>query len=122
MMFTEKRSFYRILLLVFIMILFSACSRVSDEEIKAARSAVQKGAIILDVRTVKEHREKHIEGSVNIPIQYLDRLYTRIPRDKEIVVYCRTGSRSSVAAEFLRKEGWKVYDVASQEDWERKIK
>ena len=103
------------------MILMTGCSKVSDEEIRAAREAVKKGALIIDVRSQKEFRKGHVESAVNIPIDYLDKVYRGIPRDKEIVVYCRTGSRSAVAAHLLREQGWTVYDVATPEDWQRKL-
>jgi len=45
--------------------LFSACSKVSDEDLKKAREAVANGALIVDVRTPKEFSEKHIIGAVN---------------------------------------------------------
>ncbi len=111
--------FFSILLLVLLGI--SGCSKVSDEEIAAARSAVERGALIIDVRSQKEYLKGHIDNAVNIPIDYLDKMYRGIPRDKEIVVYCRTGSRSAVAAHLLREQGWTVYDVATQEDWNREI-
>lgn len=103
--------------------LFSACSKVSDEDLTKAREAVKNGAIIVDVRTPKEFKEKHILGAVNLPIEEIMKGSTqKLPRDKEIVVYCRTGSRSSTSAKVLRGQGWSVYDVATQSDWERKIK
>ena len=99
----------------------SACSRVSDEDVLAGRKAVESGAMIIDVRSIKEYNKGHIEGSVNIPIAYVDKMYNSLPRDKELVVYCRTGSRSAIAARLLREQGWTVHDVETQEDWERKI-
>lgn len=112
----------RIIFPLIIVSLFTACSNVSDEEILLARKAVKEGALLLDVRTPKEYKERHIKGANNLPIDILDKVYTYLPRDKPIVVYCRTGSRSEVAAKFLREQGWTVYDVATQEDWEREIK
>lgn len=102
--------------------LFSGCSSVSDEEVIAARKAVKEGALMIDVRTPSEYKHGHIKGAYNIPLQVLDKVYTHLPKDKEIVVYCRAGNRSEVAAKFLREQGWKVHDVATQEDWEREIK
>ncbi|MFT7003235.1 MAG: phage shock protein E [Sulfurimonas sp.] len=46
----------------------------------------------------------------------------RLKKNKEIVVYCRTGSRSRMSAKLLRNKGWVVYDVATQGEWERDIK
>lgn len=108
-------------LLLIALTLITTCSKVSDEEIILARQAVTNGALMLDVRTVKEYKEKHIDGAKNLPIQVLEKQYAYLPKDKEIVVYCRTGSRSGAAARFLREQGFTVHDVATQEDWERKI-
>ena len=117
-----KERIYPILLSWIVLSLFSGCSRVSDEEIIAARKAVKEGAVIIDVRTRDEYRQKHIEGARNIPVHLLERAYPYLPKDKALVVYCREGHRSAVAAKMLREQGWEVYDVATQEDWEREIK
>ncbi len=107
---------------ILLITLFTGCSKVSDEELIAARKAVKEGALLIDVRTPSEYKDGHIKGAYNIPLQVLGKVYTHLPKDKEIVVYCRAGNRSEIAAEFLRKQGWKVHDVATQEDWEREIK
>jgi len=109
------------LVLVVALGLFSGCSKVSDEELRAAHAAADKGAMIIDVRSKKEYDSGHIKGAVNIPIDYLDKMYGRIPKDKELIVYCRSGSRSMVAAHLLKEQGWRVHDVATQGDWERKL-
>ncbi len=107
---------------LFLIGLFSACSRVSDEDLTKAREAVKNGAIIVDVRTPQEYKEKHIPGAINLPIEEIMKNNINLQKDKEIVLYCQTGSRSSVSAKVLSKQGWSVYDVATQSDWERKIK
>ncbi len=111
-----------LLLLLLTVGLFSACSKVSDEDLKKAREAVANGALIVDVRTPKEFSEKHIVGAVNLPIEEIMKGRINLPKNKEIVLYCRTGSRSSASAKVLKEQGWSVYDVATQSDWERKIK
>lgn len=117
-----KNKIFKIVVLVISLGLLTGCTKVSDEEILAGRKAVQNGAMIIDVRSQKEFNKGHIEGSVNIPISYVDKMFNSIPRDKELVVYCRSGSRSAIAARLLREQGWTVYDVATQEDWLREIK
>ena len=102
--------------------LFSACSKVSDEDLAKAREAVKNGALIVDVRTPKEFNEKHVLGAVNLPIQEIIKGRINLPKDKEIVLYCRTGSRSATSAKVLKEKGWSVHDVATQSDWEREIK
>ncbi len=102
--------------------LFSACSKISDEDLTIAREAIKNGGIIIDVRTPEEFNEKHIKGSINVPIDSIMKNGINVPKDREIVLYCRTGSRSAVVAKALKKSGWSVYDVATQGEWEREIK
>jgi len=112
-----------VLILVLTAGLFSACSKVSDEDLAKAHEAVAKGAVIVDVRTPQEYKQKHIKGAINLPIEEIMQGHLKkLPKNKEIVVYCRTGSRSSASAKVLREKGWSVYDVATQADWEKKIK
>ncbi len=117
-----SRNILKMLVLVLSLSFFAGCTKVSDEDLIAAHKAVDAGAMIIDVRSQKEYEKGHIQGAVNIPISYIDKLYNSLPRDKEFVVYCRTGSRSAVAARLLREQGWTVHDVATQDDWEREIK
>ena len=112
-----------VLILVLTAGLFSACSKVNDEDLKKAHEAVEEGAIIVDVRTPQEYKQKHIDGAINLPIEEIMQGHLKkLPKNKEIVVYCRTGNRSNTGAKILREKGWSVYDVATQADWERKIK
>ena len=104
------------------LLVLSACTKVSDEDLTKAREAVKNGALIVDVRTPKEYREKHIPNAINIPIGNILKGQINLPKDKEIVLYCRTGSRSGVVAKVLKEKGWSVYDVANQSEWEREIK
>jgi len=110
-----------ILLVLLTLGLFTGCSKVSDEDLRAAHNAYDMGAIIIDVRSKEEFKEGHIPGATNIDLAVLDKSYGRIPKNKELIVYCRSGSRSKVAAQFLRQQGWTVYDVAAQGEWEREI-
>lgn len=111
----------KLCLIALMLFVITGCSRVSDEDVLAGREAVKNGAMIIDVRSKKEYYKKHIEGSVNIPIAYVDKMYNSLPKDKELVVYCHSGSRSAIAARLLREQGWTVHNVETQEDWEREI-
>lgn len=107
------------LFFILLFFLLVGCSRVDDEVLKAAHIAVENGAIILDVRTSAEFKTKHINGALNLPLQRLNKSYVNLPKNKEIIVYCRSGNRSATATKFLRQLGYKVFDVATQNDWER---
>lgn len=61
---------------------------------------------IVDVREIDEYRDGHIEGSKLIPLGVLPHLVHEVERDKEVVVVCRSGSRSSEACQILRQRGY----------------
>lgn len=60
---------------------------------------------VLDVRTAREWTAKHIEGSVNVPLNHLREHVTDVPRDRQVVVHCAGGYRSSIAASILHQYG-----------------
>lgn len=66
-----------------------------------------EGAVLLDVRTPEEYSEGHIENSVNIPVQAIDRTGERLSKkDAALFVYCHSGVRSAHAARLLKKMGY----------------
>ena len=69
---------------------------------------------LLDVRTLAEHMEGHIPGSLNINVQDKDFsscIDDLLDNKKEVAVYCRSGRRSRTAADILVKKGFKVYNL-----------
>jgi rhodanese-related sulfurtransferase len=61
--------------------------------------------MILDVRTEKERREKHIEGSLHIPLNHLRERIHELPPKRKLVVHCAAGYRSSIAVSLLKQSG-----------------
>ena len=70
-------------------------------------------AVLLDVRTVDEYRQGHIDGSLNIPLQNIHAVKNNIPDlDKPIYVHCLSGARSAQATSVLKSMGYtKVTDI-----------
>lgn len=70
--------------------------------------------VLLDVREPYEHSQKNIPGSVLIPLGQLDHRLSELEKykDKEIVVYCRSGSRSAYACNILRKQGFNAINLS----------
>ena len=67
---------------------------------------VAKDAIILDVRTIEEFNEGHIEGSKNIALQVLEDKITEIKKwNKPVIACCRSGMRSGQATSILKQQG-----------------
>ena len=64
------------------------------------------GLVILDVRTVSEFDSGHLEGAINIPIDELSGRLSELNKDDELLVYCRTGNRSTTAVGILRENGY----------------
>ena len=61
--------------------------------------------LVLDIRNPREWAAKHIDGSVNIPLNHLQDRIAEIPRDRRIAVHCAGGYRSSIAASILHQYG-----------------
>ena len=67
---------------------------------------LEKGALIIDVRTPEEYRGGHITESVNIPLDKIPGKVNELKRkNKAIITCCRSGARSGMAADQLRKAG-----------------
>ena len=64
------------------------------------------GATVLDVRSEAEFRAGAHPRAINVPLQTLGAGIGRIPRERPVVVYCASGSRSAMAARILRKAGY----------------
>jgi len=64
------------------------------------------GVYLLDVREPDEYAAGHIPGITLIPMGEVAARLAELPRDKEIIVTCRTGNRSSQVADLLREQGF----------------
>ncbi len=61
--------------------------------------------LLLDIRNPREWATKHVDGSVNLPLNHLQERIAEIPRDRRIAVHCAGGYRSSIAASILQQYG-----------------
>src|SRR5688572_7159511 len=71
---------------------------------------------ILDVREASEWREGHIEGAQHIPFHDLKTHLDDLPSNKPVATICGSGTRSSIAASILQREGFEVANVAEGMD------
>ncbi|GIV85111.1 MAG: hypothetical protein KatS3mg052_2118 [Candidatus Roseilinea sp.] len=91
---------------------------ISPHRYKAEFVDAQKPHTLVDVRTAEEFKSGHIPGAINIDVQTLARRLDDIPRDRAVVLYCRSGNRSSYAAHILQRAGYaEVYDLGGIGDW-----
>lgn len=66
----------------------------------------QNGTFLLDVRTQEEWNEYHAPNATLIPLDQLPNRLNELPRDKEIVVVCRSGNRSQQGRDILLSAGF----------------
>ena len=62
--------------------------------------------LVVDVRAPREREQKHIGGSLSIPLNRLAENLERLPKNRSLLVYCAGGYRSSIAASFLQRGGF----------------
>lgn len=96
----------------------SAGRVISPNQYKVEFADANKPHVLIDVRTPEEFKSGHIPGAVNIDVQVLPQRLAEIPRDKAVVLYCRSGNRSNYAAHLLQRAGYtEVYDLGGIGDW-----
>ncbi|HAK60498.1 MAG TPA: hypothetical protein DCO77_08970 [Nitrospiraceae bacterium] len=67
--------------------------------------------LLLDVRTPLENAAQALDGSYLIPVQELAHRVSELPKDREIVVYCKIGNRSAFACVYLARMGYRVKNL-----------
>ena len=96
---------------------------VSYQKITAAeaKGMTDNGqGIILDVRTEEEYNEGHIAGALLLPLAEVEARAAEVLPDKAkaVLVYCRSGRRSALAAQALTQLGYSnVYDLGGINSW-----
>jgi rhodanese-related sulfurtransferase len=84
-----------------------------------SRRRVDAGALLLDVRNPHEWQAGHAEGAAWIPMSELAERQEELPTDREIVVICKTGSRSAQVVKALVAAGYGAVNVAGgSEAWQ----
>ena len=92
---------------------------ITAEEAKQIMDT-EEGYIILDVRTQEEYDEGHIPGAIVISHEEIAEKAEKVLTDKEqlILVYCRSGRRSKIAAETLAELGYtNIKEFGGIIDW-----
>lgn len=84
---------------------------------------INKGdVVLLDLRPTEEFNTGHIEGAVSVPMEELDLYLQQLPRDKEVVAYCRGQfcAFSAIAAQKMKEQGFRAYRMAkSIHEWQK---
>ena len=111
----------KIIAIILVSIFLVGCSsdntftyeKINYEEALEIMNSVDNYEII-DIRTREEYAEGHIKNAFNIPYDEINELID-IDKDTVLFVYCKSGTRSKIAAEALIDLGYTVYDLGAYE-------
>lgn len=84
----------------------SAVPLVGQDALLERQARHDASLFLLDVRTPEEYAQGHVPGAVNIPHDQVASRLADIPKDKDVVLYCRSGRRAGLAAEVLGAHGY----------------
>lgn len=83
---------------------------------EAAADSLQKGALVIDVRSAGEFAARHLPGALNIPLDEVETATPRRVQDKNqiLLLHCQSGLRSAAAQKKLTSLGYaRVYNLGS---------
>ena len=86
------------------------------------KEMVKQGAMIVDVRTPAEYLGGHIKGSVNIPLQILDKNIAKLKKDNPVITCCASGMRSGSAKSMLKAKGFDVHNGGGWNSLQSKLR
>lgn len=100
-----KKHYVMALVILFSMLFLSGCS--NENQLKAW-NMIEQGALVVDVRTPGEFKSGHLPGAKLIPINQVSARINEFGADKNrpVVVYCHSGSRSGKAEGILKQNGF----------------
>jgi rhodanese-related sulfurtransferase len=86
--------------------------QANDAQPEVMSADVPAGVYLLDVREDDEWAAGHAPDAVHVRLSELNMRSDEIPRDREVYVICRSGSRSAYATQALTGAGWNAINVA----------
>lgn len=91
---------------------------IGYSDLSTLLAAPDSKALLLDVRAKDEYDAGHISGAVLMPYDAIKATFTEADKNRPIVVYCRSGRRSAIAAETLVAMGYTdVSDFGGIDNW-----
>ena len=121
----------KLMVLLLAALMLTACGQDTENEREATYMSItaeeakkimdtEEGYIILDVREQNEYDAGHIPGAILIPYTQIEEMANDMLPDQEqlILVYCRSGRRSKIAAEALVELGYtNIKEFGGISDW-----
>jgi len=77
-----------------------------DSESLSRRLAEAEGLLLVDIRTPAEIAQGLIPGALQLPMHLIPLRMSEIPKDQDVVIYCRSGARSYQACAYLMQHGY----------------
>ena len=108
-----KNKSLQLIMLVFLLIATAGCTKAQDS--KNIKKMIADGAYLVDVRTPQEFAEGHVAGSYNIPVDDVAANLDKFKNKKNIIVFCRSGSRAARAKQILEGNG--IKNVTNGGSW-----
>ena len=116
----------RLLFVCLIVFCLAGCSNNVDDSMvnymEAKEKIINEGAILVDVRTKEEYDSNHIDGASLLTLDTINEESASKVIDSKnsvVIVYCKSGNRSSQALTILKNLGYtEVYDLGSINNWE----
>ena len=100
-----------------------SCMKIRPITLEQAYEMVKnKETLIIDLRPEDEFNSSHIENAINIPMKNLEENLKKLPKNKEIIVYCRgrNCAYANLASKFLNDNGFHAYSLnQSYYDWKK---
>ncbi len=89
-------------------VIFLLLKRMSLASPKTTKDWLEKGAKVIDVRGVDEYQDRHLPGTINIPLDHLrDEIGQYAPnKDQGLLLHCLSGGRSAIAKGMLKRMGY----------------
>ena len=84
---------------------------------ESLKSILTTKPFLVDVRTEQEFNSGHVKGSINIPVGTVIDNINKFKNKQHIVVFCRSGNRSSMAKNILIKNG--ITNVTNGGSWQK---
>lgn len=86
---------------------------IPEIDVQEARRRLEAGAVLVDVREQDEHAEVRTDEARLVPMSvFVERYEDEVPKDREVLVVCRSGGRSARVTGFLRQQGFDAVNVA----------
>lgn len=91
---------------------------IQPQEYQQQFKQPNKTHMLIDVRSPEEFAGEHIAGAINIPVQALQQRLNDVPQDRPVVLICRSGNRTKMAAQILTRAGYtNIYDLGGLMQW-----